>query len=361
MDLDTLKTAAIKLLQFNSSQRLRIYRKLAGLIRNNVSRTEALDRLWEHASDDGRRPNDGIAIILNEWRRAERNGEAAFCQAVQKWVPANEYALIHSGIVSGRIEQALENVVLITEGSLKLKRTVYSQLGYPVVLIIGATGLLWYIAHMLVPLFAKPGMEQQWTGTAGLLIAASVAVRDWALVFLTGFLLLLIALIVSLPRWTGPRRVLADRFFPFSLYRVFHGSSFLLAFSAMLAAGEQQHVILRTMQRTANPWLRERLRQTQFFIAQGVTNIGDALHRTKMGFPDKELIGDLRTYAALPNFDDILDSLAHEWLEEGIRKVTAQTNYLKYAAVVFVALVILVGYLGFYDIIRQFQSQAYGA
>jgi type II secretory pathway component PulF len=359
MDLETLKIAALKI-QFNASQRMRVYRKLAGLIRNNVSRTEALDRLWEHASDDGRKPDDAIAVILNEWRRAERNGEVAFCHAVRRWVPSNEYALLQSGIVVGRIEQALDNVILITEGSLKLKRTIYAQLGYPVVLIIAATVLFWYISQTLVPIFDQPGMAQHWTGTARLLITASVAVRDWALVFLTSLLVLLAALIVALPRWTGAKRVIADRIFPFSLYRVFHGSSFLLAFSAMLAAGEQQHVILRAMQQTANPWLRERLRQTQFFIAQGVTNIGDALHRTKMGFPDKEIIGDLRTYAALPNFDDILNDLAHQWLEDGLRKVTEQTNYLKYGAMVFVALVILVGYLGFYDIIGQFQSQMYG-
>lgn len=355
MDMERLKVAALKL-QFNSSQRVRVYRKLAGLIRHNVSQTEALDRLWLHASDDGRRPDDGIAIILNEWRHAQRNGQQAFAETVRKWVPPTEFSLIHTGILSGRLETALKNVILITEGTIKLSRTVRSQLGYPLALISAVLFLFWYLSSELVPIFNRPDMVRDWTGMANILLTSAVIVRDWAPLLLAVIVMVLLAIFWALPRWTGPARVRADRVFPFSLYRLFVGSGFLLSLSAMLAAGEQLHVVLQTLQRHASPWLRERLRLTLYWVNQGTPNIGDALHMTGFGFPDREMIGDLRTYASLPTFDETLNELAQDWLEDGVRKVTEQTNYVKYGAMVLVAIVMLVVYLGFYDIIGQFRQ-----
>ena len=54
----------------SNTARLKIYRKLAALLRNRFSLMNALDMIYNGLSDDGKNPSAPMAIAVSTWGRA---------------------------------------------------------------------------------------------------------------------------------------------------------------------------------------------------------------------------------------------------------------------------------------------------
>jgi type II secretory pathway component PulF len=69
------------------------------------------------------------------------------------------------------------------------------------------------------------------------------------------------------------------------------------------------------------------------------TDIGTALKKGGHNFPDREAINDIRAYGGLKGFDESLQILAHEWLEESVTKVQAEANMAKGLATIIMGII----------------------
>ena len=58
-----------------------------------------------------------------------------------------------------------------------------------------------------------------------------------------------------------------------------------------------------------------------------------------MGFPDEEVIGDLRIYSELDNFTEALERLSVDWMEDSINDVAAKAAALNGLAILMIAAV----------------------
>jgi len=56
-----------------------------------------------------------------------------------------------------------------------------------------------------------------------------------------------------------------------------------------------------------------------------------------LGFPDDEIVGDLRIYAELDNFPQALEQLADDWLENGVRVIEQKSAWLNNFAILMIA------------------------
>ena len=144
---------------------------------------------------------------------------------------------------------------------------------------------------------------------------------------LIAFGVLIFLIVISLSRWTGRARYIFDKLPPYSIYRLSSGAGFLLAV-VMVKAGIPIPETLRILQRSAKPWYKERITVTLGYVNNG-QNLGEALYRSKFDFPDKETVNDLRAYASLDGFDETLEKLGMEWMEESVDKIKAQASVLK--------------------------------
>lgn len=104
------------------------------------------------------------------------------------------------------------------------------------------------------------------------------------------------------------------------------GSGFMVSVGSMIKSGMAIPAILRMLRRGASPWYVERLSRASYHVNNG-RNLGEALHQAGHNFPDVETVQDLRAYASLTGFDDTLDKLGTEWLEEFIEKVQQRDLY----------------------------------
>ena len=313
--------------QFSAKKRNRLYRKLNRFLNNGVPMTRALDILWNHASDDGRKPKESQAVIIDHWRRQIAEGRK-LGQAIKGWVPDSDRLVIEGGEAAGNLTVAIEKAMAINESAGKIKSTLIKGLSYPVMLVGAAIVLLILIVRQVVPAFDAVLPKDQWEGIGAQMAFVANLVDNYLFLGVGGIAALAALTVWSLPRWTGGLRTKFDRLPPWSLYRLVLGSGFMLTVAGMIKAGIPLPTVLGMLGRDASPWYKQRLSLTLRWVNEGF-NLGEALHKTGFNFPDKESVMDLRAYAGLNKFDEALEKLGTEWLEESVEKIEMQTAVLR--------------------------------
>lgn len=326
MDIENLRRRYAHF-RFGTKARSRIYRKVASFIRNGVSLPDTLRVLHRFASNDGKSLNEPMALVLKDWIDRTNNGRS-FGRAIMEWVPPGDRIVIEAGEAAGGLADALENALFIQESGKKIKSAIFAGIAYPSFLVLLAIGLLVIFGTRIVPSFESVLPRERWTGTA----ADMANVADFVHYGLVPVLLVAVCIIGvmvwSMPRWTGPVRIKADRVVPWSIYRLNMGAGFMLSVSALVKAGVHMPEILRMLGRGAPPWYHERMGEALKHVNNGA-NLGEALHRTGMNFPDVDTVQDLRAYAGFDNFDETLELLGRQWVEESVDRIKAQMAVIR--------------------------------
>ena len=121
------------MMKISQGERLRIYRKLASLLRNRFSLMDALERLQAIASNDGKDPSDSTAVAMGCWMEALQNG-LSFSTALQGWAPQSELLMLSVGDIAN-LEDALMRLIHVVEGTKRMKEPLFGALGYPMFLM----------------------------------------------------------------------------------------------------------------------------------------------------------------------------------------------------------------------------------
>lgn len=316
-------------LQFNSTARIRVYKKLANYITAGVSLDDALSSIYQHASDDGAKPNRPVALVVNEWRMAVSNGEALGA-AIRGYVPEGDKVLIEGGEQAG-LSESLLDCIKIQLAKKKIMKVLKGGLAYPGMLVAAAIGFMMMFDQKITPAFSVVLDRQKWDGSAKTMADYSEFVDKHFVVGIVGLCLIILTIYLSLSRWTGKTRVWCEKIPPWSLYRIYAGAGFMLVLAAMTKAAIPVVSILQTLNKDSSRWFSERMGGALKFVANG-ENIGEALYLTGLNFPDKETVRDLRAFAEYDGFDEILREIGNQWIEEAIEKIEGQTSKLRTAA-----------------------------
>ncbi len=337
----------------STSDRLAVYYKLQSLLRNRFSLMDALDRLYQIASKEGKNPNDTMALAISSWMRSIQNGES-FSVALRGWAPSSELLMLSVGDVAN-LESALANTIKVVEGINRMKEPVIGAVSYPIFLLCATVLMIWMIGIYMVPPMASAVPGLKWTGTAASLIGLSDFVNEHPVILFGTLPVILIAIFLTFPRWKGKSRAVFDKFPPWSIYRIFVGVGWMLSLSALVRAGTPVSKALRSLRGDSSPYLLYRIDRALIFINNG-ENLGDALYNTGLNFPDEEVVGDLRIYSELDNFPEALSMLSDTWLETSIKDVQKKAEVLNSIAILTIAIVIAWVVFGTFDMQGQMVS-----
>lgn len=338
---------------FSNKVRLKLYRKIASLMKNRFSLMDALDMLYDGASNGGKNPGEPLAIAIAAWGKALNNGKT-FSDALKGWAPNRERLMLSVGDVSD-LESALLNLIKVTEGSTKMIRPIIGAVSYPSFLTMMSVLIIYAIGVYMVPPMIDAAPNVIWRGMARDLVDLSAWIKDnWLIAFAT--LPTIMAIIYfTIGIWTGKVRAFFDNIPPWSLYKVFVGISWLLALSALVKGGTPVSTAMRALRRDSSRYLKERIDKTMVFINNG-DNLGQALAKTKLNFPDTEIISDLKIYSELDNFEEALDNLANEWLEESVYLIEEKAGILNMLALLSIGAVIAWAVMGTFEMQDQITS-----
>ena len=319
------------------NDRLRIYRKLAALLRNRFSLMDALERLQNIASDNGKHPDDTTAIAMGCWMEALQNG-LSFSVALRGWAPQSELLMLSVGDIAN-LEDALANLIHVVEGTKRMKEPVVGALAYPMFLMVMVVLIIYAVGAYMVPPMVDAVPDLVWRGQARTLVALSNWVRHNSLILFASLPIIFFIISFTMPRWKGRLRTKFDRIPPWNMYRTFVGVSWLLSLAALVNAGTPVSKALRMLRGDSSPYLLYRLERALIHVNNG-ENLGEALYLTELEFPDKEVIGDLQIYAELDNFPLALNTLANEWLEDSIRDIEQKAAALNAFAILMIAAIV---------------------
>lgn len=345
------------ILQFSNKTRLKLYRKIASLMKNRFSLMDALDMLHDGASNGGKNPSEPLAIAIASWGRSLNNG-MTFSDALKGWAPDRERLMLSVGDVSD-LESALLNLIKVTEGSSKMIRPIVGAITYPAFLIMMSVLIIYAIGVYMVPPMIDAAPTVVWRGMARDLVDLSAWIKDNWLVALASLPVTMAVIYFTIGIWTGKVRAFFDNIPPWSLYKVFTGISWLLALSALVKGGTPVSTALRALRRDASRYLKERIDKTLVYVNNG-DNLGQALAKTGLDFPDREIIGDLKIYSELDNFEEALDKLANDWLEESVYMIEEKAGVLNMAALLSIGGVIAWAVMGTFEMQDQITSSMGG-
>ena len=336
-----------------TSDRLAVYRKLMALLRNRFSLMDALDRMYQIASKDGKNPDDTMAIAVTHWMKSIQNGDS-FSVALRGWAPSTELLMLSVGDVAN-LELALENTIKVVEGMNRMKAPVVNAIAYPMFLICMVIFLIWGVGKFMVPPMVDAVPNLVWTGLAKSLVDLSYFVADHPYLLFATLPILFTAIVLTFPRWKGRWRAKFDKAPPWSIYRIFIGVGWLLSLAALVKAGTPVSKAMRSLRADASKYLLYRIDRALVFVNNG-DNLGDALYRTGLGFPDEEVVGDLRIYAELDNFPEALERLAEDWLESSVRDIDQKAAVLNGMAILMIAAVVAWVVMGTFAMQEQMVS-----
>ena len=334
---------AMAICRMSGGTRLRIYRKLMSLLKNRFSLMDALDRIHGIITNDGKNPGEPMALALMYWSRSLQNGNP-LSVAIEGWAPPKERLMLSVGDVS-HLDGALENLIKVTEGTKKMTAPLVGAISYPMFLSMMTVLIIYAIGVYMVPPMIAAAPGTRWTGMAKDLVGLSFWIQKYWYIAFASLPTLFLLIYLTLSRWKGPSRAYAENIPPWSLYRIFVGVTWLLAMAALIQAGTPVSQALRSLRHDASPYLLYRIDKALIFINNG-DNIGEALHKTGLGFPDSEIIGDLRIYSEMDNFQGALNQMANEWLETSVVSIEQKAGVLNMIATLFVSGVIAWSVMG---------------
>ncbi|MBQ9035178.1 MAG: type II secretion system F family protein [Alphaproteobacteria bacterium] len=345
-----LLTYAKIICNLSNKKRLKIYRKLSALLRNRFSLMNALDMIYNGISEEGRKPNDSMAIAVSMWGRSLQEGHP-FSDCLKGWAPSRERLMLSVGDVAD-LESALMNLIKVAEGSTRMIRPIINAVAYPIFLMMMSVLILYAIGVYMVPPMLSAAPNTVWTGTAKTLIDLSEWIQEhWKFAF-SIIPVACIIIYATIGIWTGKVRVKFDRIPPWSLYKIFTGITWLLALSALVKGGVPLSVALTSLRRDSSRYLKERIDGALSFIKNG-DNLGEALDASNFEFPDKQIIADLKIYSELDNFEEALDKLANEWLEESVYIIEQKSEIMNAVALLLISSIIAWTVFGTFDMQDQ--------
>ena len=336
-----------------SKDRLKVYKKVASLLHNRFSLMNALDIVYDSITNEGKNPGEPMAIAIASWGKALQNGNS-FSDALVGWAPSRERLMLSVGDMSD-LESALLNLIKVAEGTEKMLKPIVSAISYPSFLLIMSVLVIYAIGAYMVPPMEEAAPDAKWTGSAKDLVFVSHWVQDNWLIAFSFFPAVFGLIYATVGIWTGPTRLLVDDVPPWSMYKMFMGITWLLSLSALIKGGVPISVALTYLRKDSNRYIIERIDKAMDFIKNG-DNLGQALTKSKMNFPDKEIVADLKIYAELDNFEEALDKLANDWLDASAESVEAKASMLNMIAMFAISGIIAWACFGVFEMQDQITS-----
>lgn len=331
-------------LSFGATQRADTYERLANLL-ESVKLVDALGALYDVASDGGKKKGEGRAILFANTLASIEHGEK-LGSALSPFIPQSEQLLISAGEESGRLPSMLKYAAVVVRAKTEMTSAAISETLTPFVLLLGVVAYLFYYAVAIIPRLVLPTMNpDKYQPMAKALIYTSRWAVDYGWILLPITIALIIAIVCSLPRLTGPLRRYLDYIPPWSIYKVVVGSTMILAITAMVKSKFKLLDSLHMCREGASPWLQERIDAGVDGVQEGY-NLGVALREAGHHFPDDRVIGDLIIYSSSQSFDEALERVSADLLKNSIalvKKIAKVLSILAHIILLFAMVFITLG------------------
>lgn len=311
----------IRLLHFNQPRRILLYRRLSAFIGAGVPFKDALEKIHQRYIDR----RDARALMLRHWLQHIKAGHTV-ADAMRPWAPTGECLLLEAAQTTGNLAEGFSRSAWLSELSGRIKGRFASAISYPIIILSLLLLVTIWFSVSLVPTFAEAIPAAQWQGQARQLYQVSELLRRYGLWLPAPLLCLLAVFLWSIPRWRGPWRTRLDSCPPYSFYRMYQATVFLVSLAAMTRAQIPLYEALGNIQQHSCPWLRDKVKRMRLLLQTGA-HPGDALSSSLF---DQETLDDLHVYGMLGDLNTMLETMSEYIVQVSLQRVAAMSKTLNY-------------------------------
>ena len=301
-------------LMFFGSNRIKFYEVLKLQIKSGRTLEQAMKNIFEVYTRGGTRFHlfGELARDCLESLSANREGNL-LPDVFQRWFSGEEASSLAVALRSDSLIAALDSLVRLNNDLQSIRSLIIGATLAPFAAVLSLSGVLTLMSVQLVPQFARIIPPEKAHGSLALTYGLADFVTTEGPWLLMLFIVISVASLWSLPRWTGPLRRMADPFPPFNLYKLMQSSIWMLNMATLIKAKMTFNDALTTLNNSGSPWLKERLEPTICHFSNG-DDLGTALENSGHGFPSEEMILHLKALSVGEGAPLAIESLAHWWL-----------------------------------------------
>ncbi len=325
-----------------------IYDKLSVQLEYGINLKDAVTELLKRA----RRNNNVAAVtILNDVRNNLINGRS-FADSVKKWMPRADYAMLASSEKANKLPETMRLIIYLDDMKSGLLKEFLSGMFGPLMLFLAVYTLLYYIGKYALKSIL--GLTNGHISSSGnILIYLSDYVNS-AYMYLIPLVLATVSIFVfySFPRLTGDIRKKLDKVFPYSVYRQFSGSVWLIGLSGLIGSGINEVTALKELASYNSAYMKERLKSFYLNMQNGM-NLGEAMLVSGFDYPDKDVVDDIVVFSNFPNFNKKLDMIAQANIQKTKNMIKGVSIALQAVINIFLYTIILLIVAGTLSLVQS--------
>jgi type II secretory pathway component PulF len=322
--------------RFGTAHRISMYKRLKSYIEEEFAVYESLVKFKTRFD----KKKDYRGKIIAIWLEKMNHG-VSFSNAIAGWVPDSELNLISAGEEGQGLDKGLSEAIKFSLSGKEIKAAVIGGISYPAILLLVVLGFVSMFSLQMAPAYLGILPLERWPDMGQYLYAVSTfLVKYWYVIF--GILAVLgVAIGSTISFWRGNVRELADKIPPWSVYKVYHSSSFLIALASMMQSGVPLNDALKKLKKTSSVWLGAYIEEMMKNLRRGGKNFGQHLN---VGLLDEETAGDVIDYSELGKFEQAVYSIGEENLKNSVVKIQSRMGLVRNLMIVLVGITVGVIY-----------------
>lgn len=307
--------------RFNLEERSQFFDVLKSYLESGFSFVNALEKLEKRATKDKNFKGKIYKDILHSLSLGKTISES-----LAPWVAESELMLIEGGERNANLSDSFEEAVYLSESIGKIKTIISSSAFLPILAIFIAFGFSSYYVKSIIPPIIDLVSFDKWSGLSQTIYNIAAFIDENMFICFVIVVLFILISLWSLNKWSGRvRNKFFDRLPPWSLYKTFVQSSFLITIAALIRGNYTILNALIVIKESAPRYLSWYLDKMIANIQESKVSEGEALN---VGLIDREIAGNLEDASDLANFKDVVYNLGRRNIEKTIVKVTKQSTVM---------------------------------
>lgn len=314
------------------TQRINIYERLQSYTEEGFPIYDSLTKFKARYDKN----KDFRGNIIAAWLENMNHG-LSFSQSIKGWIPDAELNLISAGEDGGHPEQGLSEAIKFATSAQKIKNTIVAGATYPLILLTVVLGFVAMFSIKMAPTYLSILPVERWPDLGQNFYAfSSFLVKYWYMI-LGAMGVSAVVIGKTIGTWVGPTRDIFDKFPPWSVYKVYQASAFLISLASMMKSGTPLNEAIKKIRSTSAPWLVSYTDDMLRNLRRGGKNFGQHLN---VGLLDDETAGDVIDYSELGKFEKAIYSIGEKNLESSVQKIEARMAIVKNLMIVLVGLTV---------------------
>ncbi|WP_177326630.1 MULTISPECIES: type II secretion system F family protein [Plesiomonas] len=336
-----------------------MYRAIAALMKSGIPLHDILidlisvysDGKYKRSNSDNHKLKDPVAIIMERILSEMEEGTRSIGELFRPWIPEHEALILQAADKIGQeaLPAVLDDLIYSIQVRKRIAKILLKAVLYPAILSFCGIGILMMYAIDVIPKLSLVSPPDSWPTSSHIFYSLSNFVNDYIFLISIGGISLYALFFVSLPMWTkrlAKLRIFADRYPPYSLYKILNGCSFMLSLSVMIKAGISMNDALGEIEKIATPWLKDRVQGAIYNVARG-KGLGESLRLSGYEFPSKEAYHFISLLSkSSSGLSDAMYVFSKDWMEDSISLLEKMATIIFYSGIIGIGALIMLIILG---------------